>query len=122
VATALAARRALPGRRAAAPTRSYERRRPEKTTLHALVREQLESFLMRAREGGLLVLRFIEQQRRAHLARGVLAQGFLRLHCDACQLDRLVPFSCKRRGFCPSCGGRRMADTAAHLVDCVLPE
>ena len=26
------------------------------------------------------------------------------------------------RGFCPSCGGRRMADTAAHLVDRVLPE
>ena len=47
---------------------------------------------------------------------------FLRLHCDACGFDRLVPFSCKRRGFCPSCGGRRMADTAAHLVDCVLPE
>jgi len=31
-------------------------------------------------------------------------------------------FSCKGRGFCPSCGGRRMADTAAHLVDRVLPE
>ena len=27
-----------------------------------------------------------------------------------------------RRGFCPSCGGRQMADTAAHLVDRVLPE
>lgn len=24
--------------------------------------------------------------------------------------------------FCPSCGGRRMAGTAAHLVDCILPE
>src|SRR5437870_13901819 len=24
--------------------------------------------------------------------------------------------------FCSSCGGRRMADTAAHLVDRVLPE
>ena len=36
--------------------------------------------------------------------------------------DRFVAFSCKGRGFCPSCGGRRMADTAAHLVDRVLPE
>jgi ribosomal protein S27E len=52
----------------------------------------------------------------------VLAHGFLRLHCDDCGHDRLVAFSCKRRGFCPSCGGRRMADTAAHLVDHVLPE
>ena len=28
---------------------------------------------------------------------------------------------CKRRGFCPSCGARRMAQTAAHLVDHVIP-
>jgi hypothetical protein len=44
------------------------------------------------------------------------------VHCDDCGLDRVVAFSCKGRGFCPSCGGRRMADTAAHLVDRVLPE
>ena len=30
--------------------------------------------------------------------------------------------SCKRRGFCPSCLGRRMSDLAAHLVDEVSPE
>src|SRR5438093_1366740 len=30
--------------------------------------------------------------------------------------------SCKSRGICPSCGGRRMADTAAHLVDHVIPD
>lgn len=34
----------------------------------------------------------------------------------------LVAFSCKRRGFCPSCGARRMAESAALLVDEVLPE
>jgi hypothetical protein len=27
----------------------------------------------------------------------------------------------KRRGFCPSCGARRMSQTAAHLVDHVIP-
>jgi hypothetical protein len=32
-----------------------------------------------------------------------------------------VAFSCKGRGFCPSCGGRRTAETAALLVDEVLP-
>src|SRR5207245_4006848 len=30
-------------------------------------------------------------------------------------------FSCKGRAICPSCGGRRMAERAAHLVDHVLP-
>jgi hypothetical protein len=34
----------------------------------------------------------------------------------------LVALSCKGRGFCPSCAGRRMADTAARLVDSVLPD
>ncbi|MBZ4261626.1 transposase zinc-binding domain-containing protein, partial [Mycobacterium tuberculosis] len=26
--------------------------------------------------------------------------------------ERLVAFSCKKRGFCPSCGARRMAESA----------
>ena len=34
----------------------------------------------------------------------------------------VLAFSCKGRGFCPSCTGRRMADLAAHLVDEVLPK
>lgn len=32
----------------------------------------------------------------------------------------LVAFSCKGRGLCPSCTGRRMATLAAHLTDAVL--
>ncbi len=36
--------------------------------------------------------------------------------------EKLVAFSCKRRGFCPSCGARRMVDGAALLVDEVLPK
>jgi hypothetical protein len=31
------------------------------------------------------------------------------------------PFSCKGRGVCPSCNGRHMAQTAAHLVAHVIP-
>ena len=38
------------------------------------------------------------------------------------RLDRLVPFSCKSRAVCPSCGGRRMAERAAHLLDHVFPD
>ena len=57
----------------------------------------------------------------AFLECGILAHGFLRLRCGDCSHDKLVAFSCKRRGFCPSCGARRMAQTAAHLVDHVIP-
>jgi hypothetical protein len=100
----------------------YIPHRPEQSLLHRVIREQIESFLVRSRDRGHPAPRFVEQELRAFLRCGVLAHGFLRLHCDDCGCDRLVPFSCKRRGFCPSCGGRRMADTAAHLVDRVLPE
>ena len=58
---------------------------------------------------------------RDFLTCGCLAAGFARFRCPECRLDRLVPFSCKSRGFCPSCGGRRMTDRAAHLVDHVFP-
>jgi len=46
--------------------------------------------------------------------------GILRVRCDKCQFQRLVAFSCKKRGFCPSCGTPRMAETAAPLADEVL--
>ena len=52
---------------------------------------------------------------------GILARGFLRLRCGECGHDKLLALSCKRRGFCPSCGARRMSQTAAHLVDHVMP-
>ncbi|MBA2321515.1 MAG: transposase zinc-binding domain-containing protein [Deltaproteobacteria bacterium] len=38
------------------------------------------------------------------------ARGFAWLTCRPCDYHRLVPFSCKGRGFCPTCGGRRMLD------------
>ena len=64
---------------------------------------------------------FVKVEFDAFLECAILAHGFLRLRCGDCGHDKLVAFSCKRRGFCPSCGARRMAQTAAHLVDHVLP-
>ena len=33
-----------------------------------------------------------------------------------------MPFSCKIRGLCASCGAKRMAQQSAHLVDQVFPD
>ena len=57
-----------------------------------------------------------------YLRCGLLEHGCVRVGCDRCGFEHLVAFSCKRRGFCPSCLGRRMADTALHLVEKVIPE
>jgi hypothetical protein len=43
------------------------------------------------------------------------------IRCASCGQGFVVAFSCKGRGVCPSCNGRRMAQTAAHLVDRVIP-
>ena len=51
----------------------------------------------------------------------ILAYGFARARCDECGHDFLMAFSGKGRGVCPSCNARRMAETAAHLADHVLP-
>jgi ribosomal protein S27E len=56
-----------------------------------------------------------------YLKCGRLEHGFLRVRCTGCHSEKLVAFSCKRRGFCPSCGARRMVESAALLVDEVLP-
>jgi hypothetical protein len=91
--------------------------------LHALVREHLETFLARFEDehGGRRLPRYVEQELRGFLACGDPAHGFCRIHCPHCSADLLVLFSCKGRAFCPSCGGRRMAELAANLVDRVLP-
>ena len=52
---------------------------------------------------------------------GRLEHGFLRVRCSDCHAERLVAFSCKRRGLCPSCGARRMAQSAALVVDQIFP-
>ena len=100
----------------------YERHRPEQTPLYALVEEHFPRFLQRLEAEGVSLPDFVIEEFDAYLKCGRLEYGFLRVKCDACRNEKLVAFSCKRRGFCPSCGARRMAETAAHLVEHVLPE
>jgi hypothetical protein len=97
---------------------TYVRRQPEGTVLHQVVRGHLETFLAEARlrGGGEGLPRFVERELREFLTCGVLAEGFARFRCTDCQREILVAFSCKERGFCPSCRGRRLAELAAHGV------
>jgi len=100
----------------------YSRHRPEATLLYWLVAQHYPSFRDRRAAEGRALPRYVEAEFEAYLRCGLLEHGFLRVKCNACQAEKLVAFSCKRRGLCPSCGARRIVETAALLVDNVLPQ
>jgi Putative transposase/Transposase zinc-binding domain len=102
---------------------TYVPRDPSQTVLYRVVADHLETFLasLDANLDAKGLPAYVERELYDYLQCGILARGFLRLGCDACHKELLLPFSCKRRGFCPSCAGRRMAQTAAHLVERVIP-
>ena len=89
------------------PHRTYQPRDTEHSVLHAVIREHLEPFLREVsdRGDGSGLPRFVEQEFREFLTCGVLTHGFTRLRCADCTFERLLPFSCKRRGFCRAVGG-----------------
>ncbi|MBK6529602.1 MAG: transposase [Deltaproteobacteria bacterium] len=89
--------------------------------VHQLVRDHFAAFAEQMQEGGRSLPRYVIEEFDAFLRCGVLACGFMRARCPGCGHDRLVAFSCKHRGVCSSCGGRRMSETAARQCDRVLP-
>src|SRR5262245_58615404 len=102
----------------------YRPRDAEHTVLHQVIAEHLEVFLrtVAAAGDGVGLPQFVEREFREFLTCGVFEHGVTRFQCGGCAREHLVPFSCKGRAWCPSCGGRRMTERAAHLVDAVLPQ
>jgi ribosomal protein S27E len=100
----------------------YALHRPEKTLLYQLVEQHYPAFRELRAMAGRPLPDYVQDEFDAYLRCGRLEEGFLRLRCEDCHAEKLVAFSCKKRGFCPSCGARRMAETAALLADEVLPE
>lgn len=92
--------------------------------LYQVVQHHLETFLARASADdpmGYGLPEWVERDFRGYLECGILAYGFARARCEDCGHERLIPFSCKGRGICPSCNAPRMCEVAAHLTDHVLP-
>ena len=102
----------------------YHPRRPAATLLHKTVREHLETYLADAGHDDDLAADIpfhVQAAFRQYLKCGILAHGFARVYCAGCGHDFLVAFSCKGRDICPSCATGRMVETAAHMIDHVLP-
>jgi hypothetical protein len=102
---------------------TYEPRNPSRTVLYKVSAEHLGTLLASLDDNpdakGLPA--YVQREFYDSLQCGILAHGFLRLGCDTGKTEVLLAFSGKRRGCCPACAGRRMAQIAAHLVECVMP-
>lgn len=99
----------------------YRRHEPEKTALYPVIEQHLCTLTDELTRNQAALPAFVVDEFRKYLRCGRLEHGFIRVKCDGCRHGHLVAFSCKRRGFCPSCGARRMIETSAHLVDHVIP-
>ena len=99
----------------------YEPRRPEETVLYRAVAGNIKTFLALIDLEGKRLPKHVVEEFDAFLKCGIFAHGFLRLRCQDSKAEKILPLSCKKRGFCASCGGRRMAECEAHLMDNVLP-
>ena len=101
---------------------TYERHRPEQTLLYPLIEKNYPALIEQLGAQGKSLPLHVRQEFEAYIKCGRLEHGFQRVRCDTCQFARLLAFSYKKGGFCPSCGARRMAETAALRADEVFPD
>lgn len=101
---------------------TYQPRHPGDTILYKVLADHIETFIAQRQGDGKELPKFVAKELREFLRCGLLQYGFLRTKCQNCDFERAVPFSCKGRGFCPSCCGKRMAEKAYHLIDNILPD
>ena len=96
----------------------YRPRRPEKTVLFEVIKKYYKTWHRNAENP---VPQYIDREFTNYLGCGILAKGFACARCEDCCKDFLIAFSCKGRGICPSCNTRAMVETAAHLVENLIP-
>lgn len=78
------------------------------TTAHDAVHQHAASSIVHSEAStGTEPPRFIKDKFDAFLECGIMVHGTLKLRCSQFGHDKLLAFSCRRRGFSPSCGARR---------------
>ena len=105
----------------------YKSRSPKNTILHQVVTEHFQKFLgsLNSDPDQNIITSIpdhVEAEFDSYLKCGILEHGFVKMSCTDCKATLLVPFSCKKRGFCPSCIGKRMNEGASFFVSSVIPK
>jgi ribosomal protein S27E len=84
--------------------------------LYPIVREYWPEFQAELASQDKYLPAYVIKEFDENLKCGRLEHGFLRVRCESCHDEKLVAFSCKKRGFCPSCGCASLGSSLAPLV------
>jgi len=94
--------------------RIYRRRHPERTVLYRVLFHHFEEFLSeyenRFQKSFGYFRPIIQKVVEKYLDCGNPSCGFARIKCQQCSKEYLLTFSCKVRGFCPSCHAKRLEE------------
>ena len=100
-------------------SRVYQPHHPERTVLYRMLFHYFEQFLLEyenrfEKEYGYL-RPIIQGVVNKYFDCGNPKCGFARIRCSDCGMERLLMFSCKTRGFCPSCHAKRREEWGAWM-------
>ena len=84
----------------------YKCHQPELTLLYQIIETYYPEFFTYMKSQGKTLPTHIKKEFDAYLKCGRLEHGFIRVRCEECHHERLVAFSCKKRGLlrasCPA--------------------
>jgi ribosomal protein S27E len=102
----------------------YRPRHPERTVLYRVLFHYFERFLWEyesrfEKEYGFL-RPIIKEEVERYYDCGNPRCGFARIRCPDCAEERLLMFSCRTRGFCPSCHWKRLEEWGEWMRETLL--
>lgn len=97
--------------------RIYTKREPLNTVLHKALSTYVDNCFAEVESQDQTIPKFVRSEFEAILKCGLLIHGFLRMGCFDCKTERLVSTSCKKSGFCSSCGKGRQAEFTEYVTE-----
>ena len=102
----------------------YRPRHPERTVLYRVLFHYFDRFQAEyegrfEKEYGFL-RPIIKEVVERYLDCGNPRCGFARIRCPDCRAERLLMFSCRTRGFCPSCHAKRLEEWGEWMREGLL--
>jgi len=102
----------------------YRPRHPERTVLYRVLFHHFDRFLTEYESRFERAYGFfrpiVKEVVERYLDCGNPKCGFARIRCPECREERLVMFSCRTRGFCPSCHAKRLEEWGEWMRETLL--